>query len=82
MRTPIYKMAVEEAAWEAVLPESDSPIPNIRADFLRFGSKIVEHSRYLPVTVKMVIWLNVRRNPPQGSNFGCVANNLRKMLEA
>jgi hypothetical protein len=48
MRTPIYKMAVEEAAWEAVLPESDSPIPNIRADFLRFGSKIVEHSLYLP----------------------------------
>jgi hypothetical protein len=30
------------------LPESDSPIPNIRADFLRFGSKIVEHSLYLP----------------------------------
>src|SRR5258708_7771969 len=23
-------------------------IPNIRADFPRFGSKIVEHSRYLP----------------------------------
>jgi hypothetical protein len=43
---------------------------NIRADFLCFASKIVEHSRYLlACTSSVVIALKVRRNSPQSSNF-------------
>jgi hypothetical protein len=41
MRVPIYKISMEEAALGAVFPGRDSPIPTIRADFLRFASKLV-----------------------------------------
>jgi hypothetical protein len=35
---------------ERFLQASSWSIPLFRADFLRFTSKIVEHSRYLPIT--------------------------------
>jgi hypothetical protein len=38
-----------ESASEAALSEDEPLIPNIGADFPSFTSKIVEHSRYLPV---------------------------------
>jgi hypothetical protein len=40
-------MVMEETRWGAVSPDSEWSIPTIRAEFLRFGSKTVEHSRYL-----------------------------------
>jgi hypothetical protein len=40
---------MEEARWEAASPDSEWLIPRFRAEFLHFTSKIVEHSRYLPV---------------------------------
>jgi hypothetical protein len=46
----IYNSGEPQAASLAVFPDAPSSIPNIGADFLCFTSKIVEHSRYLPVT--------------------------------
>jgi hypothetical protein len=41
-------MVMKEARWGAVSPGSGWSIPLFRAEFPRFGSKTVEHSRYLP----------------------------------
>ena len=46
--TQFYSMVMEEARWGAVSPASPEPIPTIRAESPRFGSKTVEHSCYLP----------------------------------
>ena len=40
-------MYVRQAASGAACLRERQPIPNIHTDFLRFTSKIVEHSRYL-----------------------------------
>jgi hypothetical protein len=41
-------MVMKEARRGAVSPGSGWSIPLFRAEFPRFGSKTVEHSRYLP----------------------------------
>ena len=45
----IYKNGVQTSASGAVSPNSQWSIPMFRAEFPHFGSKIVEHSRHLPV---------------------------------
>ncbi len=46
----IYKNGAKQSTSGAVSPDSQWSIPNIRATFLCFAPKIVEHSRYLPGT--------------------------------
>ena len=43
----IYKNGVKQSASGAVSPDSQWSIPMVRADFLDFALKIVEHSHYL-----------------------------------
>jgi len=54
MRDLIYKTSMDGAAPGATLPGDELPIPNIRADFLPFTSKIVEHSRYLLLAERLM----------------------------
>jgi hypothetical protein len=44
----IYKNGVQTSASGAVSPNSQWSIPMVRAEFLPFALKIVEHSRHLP----------------------------------
>jgi hypothetical protein len=44
----IYNVCVQQVASGATSLRKSRLIPNIRTDFPCFGSKIVEHSRYLP----------------------------------
>jgi hypothetical protein len=46
----IYNIPCWCPRWGEVSPDFDWSIPMIDADFLRFTSKIVEHSRYLPLS--------------------------------
>src|SRR6266566_5032566 len=54
-------MSMRESASEAAKAFDGPAIPNIRANFLCFAPKIVEHSRYLPAgeqnTVKELRWV-------------------------
>src|SRR5216684_943992 len=45
----IYNICVQQPASKAILRRSARSIHMFRADFLPFTSKIVEHSRYLPM---------------------------------
>src|SRR5258708_29503421 len=45
----MHNSCVQQPASPAILRRSARSIPMFRADFLPFTSKIVEHSRYLPL---------------------------------
>jgi hypothetical protein len=49
----MHNICVQQPASQAILRRSARSIPMFRADFLPFASKIVEHSRYLPLAKNM-----------------------------
>jgi hypothetical protein len=56
----IYNTQIQYMRWGAVGPGDEGSIPLVRADFLPFTLKTVEHSRYLPVRM----YNNWQNNPP------------------
>ncbi len=67
----MYKMSMEEVRWKAVFPGIEVTSSILQCKFPPFSAKSVHPSVNLPQSPhrEVVIWLNVRRNLPQSSNF-------------
>src|SRR5712692_8415173 len=69
----MYNICVQQPASQAIVRRSARSIPRCRADFLPFTSKIVEHSRYLPMVASTQIGLHFNTMPPTNGTLTEVA---------